>query len=55
MVDRMTWSAIASAGADPGAALQEHESNKALAAVNALIPRRCTGTNVMDVAIGVIE
>ena len=54
-VDAATWAAIRDAGADPAAALQRHESTRALAAVNALIPRRRTGTNVMDVAIGIVE
>jgi glycerate 2-kinase len=55
MVDPTTWKAIRDAGVDPVAALQRHESNRALAAVNALIPRRRTGTNVMDVAIGIVD
>lgn len=55
VVDGSTWSAISDAGGNPASALQHHESNQALAAVNALIPRRHTGTNVMDVAIGIIE
>lgn len=54
-VDGATWSAIRQAGGDPAGALQRHESNRALASVNALIPRRRTGTNVMDVAIGIVE
>lgn len=55
VIDSGTWSLIQGAGADPLAALQRHESNRALAAANALLPRRQTGTNVMDVAIGVVE
>jgi glycerate 2-kinase len=55
VVDGTTWSAISDAGGNPASALQHHESNQALGVVNALIPRRHTGTNVMDVAIGVIE
>jgi glycerate 2-kinase len=55
MVDAGTWSAIHEAGGDPASALEHHESNNALATVNALIPRRRTGTNVMDVAIGIVE
>jgi glycerate-2-kinase len=43
------------AGADPMTALQRHESNRVLGVVNALLPRRRTGTNVMDVAIGIVE
>jgi glycerate 2-kinase len=55
VVDATTWSAIRHAGGDPASALERHESNGALAAANALIPRRRTGTNVMDVAIGIVE
>lgn len=55
VVDAATWSAIRDAGGDPAFALEHHESNNALATANALIPRRRTGTNVMDVAIGIVE
>lgn len=55
VVDASTWGAMRDAGTDPMTALQRHESNRVLAAVNALLPRRRTGTNVMDVAIGVVE
>jgi hydroxypyruvate reductase len=55
IVDASTWSAMRESGADPAGALQRHESNRALAAANALVPRRRTGTNVMDVAIGIVE
>ena len=55
IVDAKTWATIAAAGHNPGTALQQHESNRALAVANALIPRRRTGTNVMDVAIGIVE
>ena len=51
MVDPSTWSAIASSGRDPAQALASHESNSALRAAGALIPRRETGTNVNDVVI----
>ena len=54
VVDASTWSAIRDAGTDPMAALERHESNRALAAAKALVPRRRTGTNVMDVAIGIV-
>lgn len=50
-----TWSAIQESGRDPEAALQRHDSHAALGAIGALIPRRHTGTNVMDVVIGVVE
>jgi hydroxypyruvate reductase len=55
MADSSTWSAMLDAGVDPASALSRHESTRALSAVHALIPRRRTGTNVMDVAIGLIE
>ena len=55
IVDAKTWGAVAAAGADPGAALDRHQSNRALSAANALLPRRRTGTNVMDVAIGIVD
>ena len=49
------WSAIRDAGRDPELALQRHESHAVLAAAGALLPRRFTGTNVMDVVIGLME
>ena len=55
LVDSSTWAAIRGAGTDPLVALERHESNRALAAANALVPRRRTGTNVMDVAIGIVD
>jgi glycerate 2-kinase len=55
MVDAKTWAMIASSGGDPAAALRKHESNRALSAANAIVPRRSTGTNVMDVAIGIVD
>ena len=54
IVGSTTWSAIAGAGRDPAHALTSHESNGALRAAGALIPRRETGTNVNDVVIGVV-
>jgi glycerate 2-kinase len=52
VVDSSTWAAIAAAGRDPQQELVTHESNGALRAADALIPRRDTGTNVNDVVIG---
>lgn len=49
------WAAIRESGRDPELALQRHESHAALAAVGALLPSRSTGTNVMDVVIGLVE
>jgi hydroxypyruvate reductase len=53
--DGGVWNAIRSSGRDPELALQRHESHAALGAVGALLPRRDTGTNVMDVVIGLID
>ena len=53
--DDSIWSAIREGGRDPELALQRHESHAALAAANALLPARYTGTNVMDVVIGLVE
>lgn len=46
---------ITAAGRDTELALQRHEAHQALHAADALIPRRNTGTNVMDVVIGLIQ
>lgn len=51
VVDATTWSRIAESGRDPAQALASHESNGALRAAGALIPKRDTGTNVNDVVI----
>lgn len=53
--DAALWALIRESGRDPEIALQRHESHAALASAGALIPRRDTGTNVMDVVIGLIE
>lgn len=53
--DGSMWSSIRDSGHDPDVALRRHESHAALAAVGALFPRRYTGTNVMDVVIGLID
>jgi glycerate-2-kinase len=53
MVDGSTWSRIAAAGRDPAADLAAHESYAALDGVGALLRTGPTGTNVMDVVIGV--
>jgi hydroxypyruvate reductase len=55
LVDSATWSAIQSAGLDPSTALAQHASNGVLAAINALYSPGPTGTNVMDVIIGIID
>jgi len=53
IVDRDTWAAIRRAGRDPERDLAAHDSNSALAAVGALLRTGLTGTNVMDVVIGI--
>ena len=54
-VDASTWSAIRASGQDPALALEHHDSNAALGAACALFSPGSTGTNVMDVVIGVID
>ena len=54
-VDAQLWSAVQTAGLDPATALAHHSSNGALGAVNALFKPGATGTNVMDVVIGVVD
>lgn len=53
--DGSLWSVIRESGRDPDLALQRHDSHAVLGAVGALLPRRFTGTNVMDVVIGLVE
>jgi glycerate 2-kinase len=55
IVDSTTWRAIASTGRDPGASLESFESNAALASVDALFRPGSTGTNVMDLMIGIVK
>jgi glycerate-2-kinase len=55
IVDALTWSRITQAGRDPAAALREHESYAALSAADALFSPGLTGTNVMDVTIGLVD
>lgn len=54
-VDSTTWQAILDAGHDPAQRLAAHDSHSALAAVGALLRPGATGTNVMDVVVGLIE
>ena len=54
IVDAATWSTIRAAR-DPAAALRNHESYDALATANALFSPGLTGTNVMDVTIGLVR
>lgn len=53
IVDGKTWSAIAGRGRDPGTDLARHDAYHALDAVGALLRPGLTGTNVMDIVIGV--
>ena len=55
IVDAQTVAVMRGAGIDPGVALQSHDAHAALAAANALFSPGLTGTNVMDVAIGLIQ
>ncbi|HEX6051155.1 MAG TPA: DUF4147 domain-containing protein, partial [Gemmatimonadaceae bacterium] len=55
IVDAATWQTIAAAGRDPEASLRAHESYDALAAADALIRPGVTGTNVMDITIGLVR
>ncbi|WP_417475907.1 glycerate kinase type-2 family protein [Leisingera sp.] len=51
IVTGSTWQAIADAGQDPQALLDNNDSHAALAAANALLHTGGTGTNVADVQI----
>ena len=53
IVDGSTWSAIRAAGRDPARDLAAHDAYRALDAAGALLRPGLTGTNVMDVVIGV--
>jgi glycerate 2-kinase len=53
--DASIWDDIRRTGRDPALALARHESYAALDAAGALIRRGLTGTNVMDVVIGLVE
>jgi hydroxypyruvate reductase len=55
VVDESTWTAVGSAGKDAEATLRAHESYDALSAANALFKPGPTGTNVMDVVIGLVR
>jgi glycerate 2-kinase len=53
IVDASTWSAIARTGRDPATDLAYHNAYYALDAAGALLRPGLTGTNVMDVVIGI--
>jgi glycerate-2-kinase len=55
IVDDTTWSAIAAAGRDAAASLRAHESYDALASAGALFKPGLSGTNVMDITIGLVR
>jgi len=55
IVDSSTWREIAATGRNPDALLNGFESNAALASVNALFRPGATGTNVMDLMIGIVK
>jgi glycerate 2-kinase len=52
IIDRDSWHRSASNGGAPQEALATHDSHRALAAAGALLPARVTGTNVMDIVVG---
>jgi hydroxypyruvate reductase len=53
IVDGTTWRAVAAGGRDPARDLAAHDAYRALDAAGALLRPGLTGTNVMDVVIGV--
>jgi glycerate 2-kinase len=53
IVDADTWDAIRRAGRDPQRDLGAHDAYRALDAADALLRPGLTGTNVMDVVIGI--
>jgi glycerate 2-kinase len=52
-VDGNTWSQIGRSGRDPAYDLAAHNAYHALDAAGALLRPGLTGTNVMDIVIGV--
>jgi glycerate 2-kinase len=54
IVDGGTWRGISAAGRDPARDLAAHDAYRALDAAGALLKVGLTGTNVMDVVIGVV-
>jgi glycerate 2-kinase len=53
IVDGRTWDAVQDAGRDPARDLAAHDAYHALDAAGALLRPGLTGTNVMDVVIGI--
>jgi len=54
VVDGGTWAAIAAAGRDPARDLASHDAYRALESARALLRTGLTGTNVMDVVVGIV-
>ncbi|HVL50026.1 MAG TPA: MOFRL family protein, partial [Actinomycetota bacterium] len=52
IVDGRTWRRIWDQGRDPGTDLKNHDAYRALDAAGALLRTGLTGTNVMDLMIG---
>ena len=52
VVDGATWRSAISAGRDPDRDLRAHDAYRSLDAAGALLRPGLTGTNVMDVVIG---
>lgn len=55
VVDGSTWSAITRSGRDPARDLERHDSHSALDAAAALLRTGHSGTNMMDIAIAVVQ
>ena len=55
VVDAATWRGARDAGRDPELDLSRHDSYRALDAAGALLRTGLTGTNVMDVAIALVD
>ncbi|HEX5963958.1 MAG TPA: MOFRL family protein [Gemmatimonadales bacterium] len=53
IVDGGTWNAIAARGRNPVHDLESHDAYPALDSVGALLKPGLTGTNVMDIVIGI--
>ncbi len=52
LIDEGTWKRIKANGIDPAAALTNHDAYPALAAIGDLLRTGATGTNVMDIVLG---
>jgi glycerate-2-kinase len=55
VVDGATWAEIETTGANPATALERHDCYPALDAAGALLRTGPTGTNVMDVVLGLVS